>query len=156
MDQEVIKFEQRGPVGWVTLNRPEAMNSLTPQLGKELGRALTQAEADASVRALVITGAEPAFCAGADLKFIGGESESTFSDALACFLDELSDVFNRIEASPLPTIAAVNGLALDIRRHMNHEPVWAGSPSVFYRLRKFIRRHRLGVTAGAAVATGRC
>lgn len=112
MDQEVIKFEQRGPVGWVTLNRPEAMNSLTPQLGKELGRALTQAEADVSVRALVITGAESAFCAGADLKFIGGESESTFSDALACFLDELSDVFNRIEASPLPTIAAVNGLAL--------------------------------------------
>ena len=48
----------------------------------------------------------------------------------------------------------VSGLALDIRRHLNHAPVWAGSPSAFYRLRKFVRRHRLGVTAGAAVATG--
>ncbi|MBE0594972.1 MAG: serine/threonine protein kinase, partial [Gemmatimonadales bacterium] len=48
----------------------------------------------------------------------------------------------------------VIGLALDIQRHLRHEPVWAGSPSVAYRVRKFARRHRLGVTTGAAIALG--
>lgn len=112
MNQDLVKFEQRGAVAWITLHRPEAMNSLTPQLGQELGHALTRAEADESMRALVITGANPAFCAGADLKFVGAGSESSFNNALGRFLDDLSVVLNRIEASPLPTIAAVNGLAL--------------------------------------------
>jgi len=112
MNDTTVIYEQRGPVGWITLNRPEAMNSLTPQLGKELGAALVAAESEKSVHALVITGAAPAFCAGADLKFVGGNTKASFGEALASFLDDLGAVFNAIEASPLPTIAAVNGLAL--------------------------------------------
>ncbi|MDH3457638.1 MAG: serine/threonine-protein kinase [Gemmatimonadota bacterium] len=49
---------------------------------------------------------------------------------------------------------AVSALAQDIRRHLRHEPVWASSPNVAYRVRKFVRRHRVGVMAGAAMATG--
>jgi serine/threonine protein kinase/Tfp pilus assembly protein PilF len=45
----------------------------------------------------------------------------------------------------------VNALAQDLQRHLRHEPVWASSPNVVYRLQKFVRRHRVGVTAGAAV-----
>jgi non-specific serine/threonine protein kinase/serine/threonine-protein kinase len=48
----------------------------------------------------------------------------------------------------------VNGLAQDIRRHLKHEPVLAAAPSAGYRMRKFARRHRLGVVAGAAIAVG--
>jgi non-specific serine/threonine protein kinase/serine/threonine-protein kinase len=48
----------------------------------------------------------------------------------------------------------VNGLALDIRRHLNHEPVLAGPPSAWYRMGKFVRRHSLGVAAGAVVVAG--
>jgi tetratricopeptide (TPR) repeat protein/tRNA A-37 threonylcarbamoyl transferase component Bud32 len=45
----------------------------------------------------------------------------------------------------------VNALAQDLQRHLRHEPVWASSPNVVYRMRKFVRRHRVGVVAGAAV-----
>jgi serine/threonine protein kinase/tetratricopeptide (TPR) repeat protein len=48
----------------------------------------------------------------------------------------------------------VNALALDLQRHLRHEPVWASSPNVNYRVRKFARRHRVGVVAGTAVALG--
>lgn len=112
MAYETIKIEQRGGVAWITLQRPEAMNSLSPQLVEELAAALDQAERDPEVRALAITGSPPAFCAGADLKFIGSEVGVAFGDALAAFLERVGSVFNAIEDSPLPTIAAVNGLAL--------------------------------------------
>jgi len=107
-----IKYEQRGPVAWITLNRPDAMNALSPELIEELEQALNRAEDNPVIRALAITGAPPAFCAGADLKFIGGEVGASFGAALAAFLDRIAPVFNALEASPLPSIAAVNGLAL--------------------------------------------
>jgi enoyl-CoA hydratase/carnithine racemase len=112
MTGEVIKFEQRGPVAWITLNRPEAMNALSPDVVGELAQALEKAEVDPVVRALAITGSPPAFCAGADLKFLGGAADASFGDALGVFLEQISTVFNALENSPLPTIAAVNGLAL--------------------------------------------
>lgn len=112
MNFESILYEQTDSVAWVTLHRPEAMNSLTPQLAAELGRALAMAEAAENVRALVFTGTSPAFCAGADLKFVAGDTDTPIGDALGKFLVELGDVFNAIEASSLPTIAAVNGVAL--------------------------------------------
>jgi enoyl-CoA hydratase/carnithine racemase len=112
MDFEVIKFERRGAVAWITLHRPRAMNALSPELVEELGRAVAFAEGDAAVRALVVTGSPPAFCAGADLKFIGGEVGASFGAALEVFVDQIGPVFNALEGSRLPTIAAVNGLAL--------------------------------------------
>src|SRR5690349_24120567 len=68
MAYENILVETRGKVGIVTLNRPQAMNALSPALMRELGAALTAFENDEAVGAMVITGSEKAFAAGADIK----------------------------------------------------------------------------------------
>ncbi len=72
MDLETVLYSVADGVAVITLNRPEAMNAWTPQLSDELMLACGAADADDSVRAVVITGAGRAFCAGADLS--GGES----------------------------------------------------------------------------------
>ncbi|TDJ67765.1 MAG: enoyl-CoA hydratase/isomerase family protein [Proteobacteria bacterium] len=112
MKYEAIKFDRRGAVAWITLYRPQVLNALSPNLIDELGRAIALAEDDPAIRVLVITGSPPAFCAGADLKFIGSGIGESLGDGLASFLELLGSVFNALERSMLPTIAAVNGLAL--------------------------------------------
>lgn len=79
MDLRTVLYAVADGVATVTLNRPEAMNAWTPQLSDELTMALGAADTDDSVRAIVITGAGKAFCAGADLSggeegFRGGEA----------------------------------------------------------------------------------
>ncbi|MFP5466994.1 MAG: enoyl-CoA hydratase-related protein, partial [Gammaproteobacteria bacterium] len=59
-----VLYEERGAVALVTLNRPEALNSFTRQMHRDLWAALDQAEANPVIRALVITGAGRGFCAG--------------------------------------------------------------------------------------------
>lgn len=61
---ETIRYEVDGQVAWLTLNRPEQLNSFTEQMNKEMTKALKQAGADRDVRCVVITGAGRAFCAG--------------------------------------------------------------------------------------------
>jgi enoyl-CoA hydratase/carnithine racemase len=70
-----IRVERDGPVAVVTLDRPEQMNAWTWTMSAELGRAFAQLDADDSCRAIVVTGAGRAFCAGAHL----GDGEKTFS-----------------------------------------------------------------------------
>ena len=72
MNLETVLYEVADGVALITLNRPEAMNAWTPQLSDELSLAMGAADADDNVRAVVVTGAGKAFCAGADLS--GGES----------------------------------------------------------------------------------
>ncbi|SFP26713.1 enoyl-CoA hydratase/isomerase family protein [Variovorax sp. 770b2] len=110
---ETIRLERRGAVAWLFLDRPEAMNSMSPQMVRELGEALDRIESDAGLRAVVITGNGRAFCAGADLKTVkdlGGQAQR--ESATRRFLDEAGALLRRIERLPLPVIAAVNGLAL--------------------------------------------
>ena len=64
-----VRYARRDQAGWITLDRPAQRNALTPVMIAELHRALDLADADPAVRALVITGAGPAFCAGADLRY---------------------------------------------------------------------------------------
>ena len=71
MHLETVLYEVADGVATVTLNRPEAMNAWTAQLADDLQRAMGAADADEAVRAVVVTGAGRAFCAGADLS--GGE-----------------------------------------------------------------------------------
>jgi enoyl-CoA hydratase len=66
--ESLVLTHDHGAVRVLTLNRPEARNALSRDLIKAAYRALTQADADDSVRAVVLTGADPAFCAGVDLK----------------------------------------------------------------------------------------
>jgi enoyl-CoA hydratase/carnithine racemase len=67
MPYETILFEKAGPVVTITLNRPEALNAINPQMTSELHQALDQAEADAEIRAILLTGAGRAFSAGYDI-----------------------------------------------------------------------------------------
>ena len=68
MSYQHILVETRGNVGLVTLNRPKALNALSAELMVELGAAVDALEADAAIGAIVVTGSEKAFAAGADIK----------------------------------------------------------------------------------------
>jgi enoyl-CoA hydratase/carnithine racemase len=103
----LVDVERRGPAAWLTLSRPEAANALSRALVDDLSTAVGALSGDASVRAVVITGAGNVFCAGADLKErLGMTAEETLS-----FLDELSGLLSTLSAWPVPVIAALNGAA---------------------------------------------
>jgi len=111
MSEEVVLFEQQGPVAWLRLNRPDALNSLNLAIADHMAELLPRIAADDSVRVLVITGEGRAFCAGADLKDVlaGGELPPGKAD----FLDRLCDeVFNPVRDFPKPVIAALNGITM--------------------------------------------
>ncbi len=107
-----VLYEKRGSAAWLTLNRPEQLNSLSKQLLEQLGELLTRATDDADVRSIVFTGSGRAFCAGADLKFIDALPGAERHAAAVRFLHQATTVMNRIAATPKPTIAAVNGIVL--------------------------------------------
>lgn len=106
-----VMTDIRDGVLWVTLNRPEAMNALTPDVLTGVNDALDRAESDEAIRVVVLSGAGRAFCAGADLKFVRSASAlgPTSTDA---FLRNVLRTMERLERLPMPVIAAVNGLAL--------------------------------------------
>ncbi|HSL58348.1 MAG TPA: enoyl-CoA hydratase [Acidimicrobiales bacterium] len=91
-------------VATVTVNDPDRRNALDLDLVDEMEAAFDRLEADADVGAVVVTGAPPAFCAGADLSHLG----SSRRDGLL----RIYEGFLRVARSPLPTIAAVNGAAV--------------------------------------------
>jgi 2-(1,2-epoxy-1,2-dihydrophenyl)acetyl-CoA isomerase len=99
-----------GAVRVLTLNRPAALNSFTAQLNVELRAALEDVAADASVRALVITGAGRGFCAGQDLNdpALGGGESLDVGGVVEKLYKPLA---LRIRSMPVPVIAAVNGVA---------------------------------------------
>lgn len=109
--EAAVVVERRGTAAWLRINRPDALNSLNPDVVAGLQDALDSAEADAEVRSVVLTGTGRAFCAGADLKFVRRTGEAS-GDAQNRFLEEVGALLNRIEAFPKPVVAAVNGLAL--------------------------------------------
>ncbi|QBQ99358.1 enoyl-CoA hydratase/isomerase family protein [Paraburkholderia pallida] len=111
MEERSVVTEVRGGAMWITLNRPEAMNAISPEVVDGVGRALDEALARDDARVVVLTGAGRAFCAGADLKFVRGETGGGQSGA-GQFLASLLELLNRLERFPRPVIAAVNGLAL--------------------------------------------
>ena len=67
---DTIALEFEGPLAWITLNRPEAMNSVSPQMVADLSAALDDVETRRHLRCLAIRGVGKAFCAGADLKAV--------------------------------------------------------------------------------------
>lgn len=105
-----VLTERRGAALWATLNRESAMNSLDPDVLAGLEAAMDEAEAEPEVRALVLTGSGRAFCAGADLGVIEGAGAPP--GAFLQFLESAGGTFSRLERLPLPTIAAINGIAL--------------------------------------------
>ncbi|MBW4719270.1 enoyl-CoA hydratase-related protein [Saccharothrix obliqua] len=94
-----------------TLNRPESFNSFTTALKERLLAAVREASADESVRAVVITGAGRAFCAGQDLKEHVGLLESGDPQPLATVERHYNPLVKAVVAMPKPVLAAVNGTA---------------------------------------------
>lgn len=109
MSEQLI-HEIRGNAMWIRLNRPDAMNSLTPDMLSGLLEALDLAHGQDDVRAVVLTGAGRAFCAGVDLKYARGEVVG--GAAVADFLQRVLVVMDRLAGFPKPVIASLNGLAL--------------------------------------------
>src|SRR5579883_3289668 len=107
-----VVFQREGALGLLTLNRPEALNALLPEMLDRLQAVLTEIEGGDDVRVLILTGAgEKAFCVGADLKARAQEYEEDGAgpDPLA---DRVRRVFAHLESLPVPVIAAINGYAL--------------------------------------------
>jgi enoyl-CoA hydratase len=104
-----LHVDRHDRVALLTLDEPERRNALTAPLVAEIIEAMDELDADPGVGALVVTGAPPAFCSGADVKALA---------AMASGTEEPGDVrviyagFLRILDSPLPTVAAVNGAAV--------------------------------------------
>ena len=115
MDFETITYEVADRVLTITLNRPKRLNAFTAQMGRDLIDAFDASDADDDVRAVIVTGAEPAFCAGADLG--GGGETFDWSDVQtedAVPRDTGGVVSLRIFASLKPVIAAINGPAVGV------------------------------------------
>lgn len=110
MSQEVL-FEKQGRTAVVTLNRPEARNSLTKKVVLDLTSALASAAGDDDVRCVVLTGAGGHFCAGADLRRTFAE-DPDLMDHLDEYMDAFHGLVRAIVRCPKPTIASVDGAAV--------------------------------------------
>ncbi len=105
MTQPLVEVTREERVAWVTLNRPDVRNALSAEMCDDLVVALHAVEADTEVRALVVRGAGPVFCAGAD---IAGLSSA---DA-AVFLQSFETMLETLARTRVATIAAIHGAAL--------------------------------------------
>ncbi|WP_205346979.1 enoyl-CoA hydratase/isomerase family protein [Pseudonocardia broussonetiae] len=106
----VLRIQRRGPVRTLVLQRPARRNALDAPLVDALTAALTDAEHDPATRAVLVTGAGPSFCAGADLQHLLALADAGASPVP--FLRTVSDLTRRIERSPLPVVAALHGHAV--------------------------------------------
>mgnify|MGYP003862841103 CR=1 FL=1 len=107
MSYEFILAETRDRVGLIPLNRPDALNALSDHLMDEIGQALEGFERDDTIRAMILTGSEKAFAAGADIK---GMKERSYMDVyLGNFIGRNWEQVTRCRK---PVIAAVAGYAL--------------------------------------------
>ncbi|OIP25981.1 MAG: hypothetical protein COT13_04265 [Chloroflexi bacterium CG08_land_8_20_14_0_20_45_12] len=110
MKFSTIIFEKKEGVARITLNRPEALNAISPELISEIGVAADDAEKDESIKAIVIAAKGRAFSAGADLKAIKGILDSPHK--IERFLRSWHKTFKTLEESSKPVICAVQGMAL--------------------------------------------
>jgi len=105
-----IKLEKENRVATIRLNRPDALNALSPEVLAELSFAVAEAGNDDSIKVLVVRGEGRAFCAGADLTYF----QTTFEDPalLPEYVAQINDTLFQIEKLPIPVIAVVHGFAL--------------------------------------------
>jgi enoyl-CoA hydratase len=106
MALKTLKTETRGRVAIITLNRPDALNALNSELLSELRETLAQYGADEKIGAIVLTGSEKAFAAGADIK------EMQPKDYVSAYMEDFFEGWSAVSSTRKPVIAAVAGYAL--------------------------------------------
>ena len=111
MSDPLVLVSNHGAVRTFTLNRPQALNSFTAALHRELLAGLDAAAADAGVRCVVLTGAGRGFCAGQDLNDEGMGQDGTPADVEGVVERHYKPLALRIRSMPVPVIAMVNGVA---------------------------------------------
>jgi 2-(1,2-epoxy-1,2-dihydrophenyl)acetyl-CoA isomerase len=110
---DTVNLHRRGPAVKLELNRPERMNAWDRQLGLDLLAALTAAGQDATVRAVLVTGAGRAFSSGADLKE-GPVASRGPSEVYRTLTERYHPIIRAVREMPKPVVAAVNGAAAGI------------------------------------------
>lgn len=105
---DILIYECRGPAAWLTMNRPELRNALARELVAELREGIKRAIVDDGARAIVLAGAGPVFCAGADVNQyrVASDRDEVISDG-----ERLFDLLDAISACPKPVIARVQKAA---------------------------------------------
>jgi enoyl-CoA hydratase/carnithine racemase len=113
---ETILTEQRGDVLLITLNRPEKLNAWTTRMGKELKQTIGDANADAGIGAMVVTGAGRAFCAGADISDTFADRDATPAASSGAESAGANVAYEWVELCQRskPLIAAVNGICIGV------------------------------------------
>jgi enoyl-CoA hydratase len=104
-----LQYREVGAVATIRLNRPQKKNSFNGEMRQELEQALHALACNVGIRALIVTGGDEIFCAGADISEMGGpaNAESSYHHAR-----EFQILFDQVESLPQPVIAAVSGYAL--------------------------------------------
>ena len=134
----ILLSDDHGAVRVLTMNRPEVRNALSTELFEALYAALEQADADDAVRAVVLTGADPAFCAGVDLK----QAQSLGMDYFGRF--DKMNCMNRIVALGKPVICGLG--AVGAGPHARHEHIRSESvPAQTALLAEILRRLASGL-----------
>ena len=106
---QTLQFDDARVVATIHLNRPQKKNSLNSEMRQELAQVLEQVADKKGIRAVVITGSQEIFCAGADISEMGGSANAEASYHHA---REFQILFDQVEALPQPVVAAVSGYAL--------------------------------------------
>lgn len=110
-----ILVTKGGPVGRITLNRPQERNAMTPRMGREIRRAVDELNADDTVRVVVVTGTGKGFCSGANLATLGAEAGNVNGNGESEGLgggENFYRAFLSIRDLRVPSIAAINGHAI--------------------------------------------
>ena len=110
MEYTNIKLDKENAVATIRLNRPDALNALSPDLLDELSDAVSAVAEDQAIKAMVVRGEGRAFCAGADLTFF----DTAFGnpDEFSRYLKRFNSCLFQLEELPVPVIAVVHGFAL--------------------------------------------
>ncbi len=109
MEFNTIRYEREDHIAVITMDRPESMNAINGLFIRELHQLIDQITNDDEVGAVIITGSERVFAAGADIKEVGGIGTPAEAHE---FVVKVQSLFNKIESLEKPVIAAVSGLAL--------------------------------------------
>lgn len=111
MGEGKVDLGRRQGIAWVTLQRPDKLNALAGRMREDLRDGIAEAARDPEVRALVVTGAGKAFCAGGDVEVMARLQRDRDEAGLRALLHAGAEVVLALQAFPGPTVAAVNGVA---------------------------------------------